>query len=163
MISTIVRPRWVIRPPPIRPGPRMPFITRAGQAEAPIEPGALDRALEALALRLAGDLDLLADLEGLDRDGLADEQFARVVAELHDVAVSRGVGLLEMAELSLGQHLLLARAERELHGLVAVALLGANGGHRTGAGLEHGDALDTAVIEEPLGHPELLGEDRCHG
>ena len=25
---------------PIWPGPRMPFITRAGQAEAPIEPGA---------------------------------------------------------------------------------------------------------------------------
>ena len=39
MISTTVRPRWVTRPPPIRPGPRMPLNTREGVAEAPIEPG----------------------------------------------------------------------------------------------------------------------------
>ena len=32
-----------------------------------------------------------------------------------------------------------------------------------GPGLEHGDALDAAVLEEALGHPELLGEDRGHG
>src|SRR6202012_47107 len=40
MISTIVRPRWVTRPPPMRPGPRGPLDTRDGVAEAPIEPGA---------------------------------------------------------------------------------------------------------------------------
>ena len=40
MTSTTVRPRWVTRPPPIRPGPRMPLNTRDGVAEAPIEPGA---------------------------------------------------------------------------------------------------------------------------
>ena len=31
-----------------------------------------------------------------------------------------------------------------------------------GPGLEHGDALDAAVLEEDLGHAELLGEDRGH-
>ena len=83
----------------------MPFITRAGQAEAPIEPGArtlcepwdfgprrevvaLDRALEALALRGAGDLDLLADLERLDGDRVADRQLAGLVAELDEVLAS---------------------------------------------------------------------------
>src|SRR5204862_3825629 len=50
----------------------------------------------------------------------------------------------------------------ELHGLVAVALVRADAGHRARAGLEHGDALDGAVLEEDLGHAELLGEDRGH-
>ena len=80
----------------------MPLNTREGVAEAPIEPGArtlcepcetgprlkpwrLMRALEALALRDAGDLDLLAGLEGLDGDGVADLQLAGLVAELDDV------------------------------------------------------------------------------
>src|SRR6201999_3156242 len=58
--------------------------------------------------------------------------------------------------------LLLAGAEGELDGLVTIALNGADGRHGTGAGLEHGDALDLAVVQEPLGHPELLGEDRGH-
>ena len=92
--ATTSRPFWVTRLLPIWPGPRMPFITRAGQAEAPIEPGArtlcepwrlraaaevvaLDRALEALALGDAGDLDLVAGLERLDGDGLADRAARR--------------------------------------------------------------------------------------
>jgi hypothetical protein len=123
---------------------------------------ALDRAGEALALGLPGDLDLLPDLEGVDGDRLAHQQLAGVVAELSDVAMGGGVGLLEVAELGLGEDLLLTGAEGELHGLVAVALDRADGGHRTGPGLEHGDALDLAVLEEPLGHTELLGEDRGH-
>ena len=47
-----------------------------------------------------------------------------------------------MAELGLGQRLLLGLAERELHGLVAVALGRADRRSPTRAGLEHGDALD---------------------
>src|SRR3954452_21016117 len=39
-MSTTSRPRWVTRLFPIWPGPRMPLNTRAGSAEAPIEPGA---------------------------------------------------------------------------------------------------------------------------
>src|SRR4051794_26196303 len=68
---------------------------------------ALDRAREALALRGAGDLDLLADLEHLDRDRVADEQLARVVAELDEVLHRGRAGLLEVAELGLGEQLLL--------------------------------------------------------
>ena len=81
----------------------MPLNTREGVAEAPIEPGArtlcepcdfgpaakLWRLIvpgEALALALAGDLDALADLEGLDGDGVADRQLAGLVAELDEVA-----------------------------------------------------------------------------
>jgi hypothetical protein len=74
---------------------------------------ALDRALEALALRGAGDLDLLAGLEGGDRDGVAHAH-ARLVAELHEVAVRAGVGLAQVPELRLGEVLLLRDAEGEL-------------------------------------------------
>src|SRR4051812_43785643 len=96
---------------------------------------ALDRALEALALGRARDLDLLADLEGLDRDGVAHQPLGGVVAELDEVLHRGRAGLLEMAELRLGEVLLLGRAEGELDGLVAVALDGADTRHRTRTGL----------------------------
>src|SRR5262245_39535831 len=137
-------------------------VVRAMGLGAAAEVVALDRALEALALRSAGDLDLLADLEGLDRHRLAHGPLAGVVTELLDLAVRARVGLLEVAELGLGQVLLLGGVERELHGLVAVALDRADAGDRAGPGLEHGDALDGAVLEEDLRHAELLGEDRGH-
>src|SRR4051794_22932957 len=138
-------------------------VVRAVRLRAGGEVVALDRALEALALRGAGDLDRLADLEGLDRDGVAHEPLARVVAELDEVLHRGRAGLLEVAELGLGEVLLLGRAEGELDGLVAVALVGADARHRARAGLEHRDALDPAVLLEELGHAELLGEDRGHG
>ena len=53
-------------------------------------------------------------------------------------------------------------AERELDGLVAVALDRPDRGHRARAGFEHGHALDLAVVEEPLRHPEFAREDRSH-
>ena len=164
---------------PICPGPRMPFITRAGHAEAPIEPGArllcepcdfgpagevvaLDRALKALALGDARDLHAPADLEGLDRHALAELQLARLVAELDHVAHRRRVGLFQVAELGFGQVLLLGLPERQLDRLVAVALGRADRRHRARAGLQHGHARDAAVLLEQLGHAELLGEDRGH-
>ena len=61
-----------------------------------------------------------------------------------------------------GELLLAAGAERELHGLVAVALVRADAGDGAGPGLEHGHALDAPVVEEALSHAELLGEDRGH-
>src|ERR687885_1932376 len=138
-------------------------VVRAVRHRAAAEVVALDRALEALALRRPGDLDLLAGLEGLDRDRLADGELAGLVAELDDVLHRRRVGLAQVAELALGEVLLADRAERELDGLVAVAVERADRRHRTRAGLEHRDALDAAVLEEQLRHPELLGEDRRHG
>src|SRR3954469_8497220 len=67
-------------------------VVRAVGDGAAAEVVALDRALEALALRGAGDLDLLTDLERLDGDRLADGQLAGVVAELLDLAVRARVG-----------------------------------------------------------------------
>ena len=158
----------------------MPLNTRDGVAEAPIEPGArtlcepwdlgplakLWRLIvpwKPLPLDLPEILTLSPTAKRVDGDGLADEQLAGLVAELDEVTVRRRVGLLQVSELGLRERLLLAGAERELDGLVAVALRGADRGHRAGPGLEHGDALDAAVVEEPLGHSELLGEDRGHG
>src|SRR5262249_12896909 len=89
-------------------------VVRAVGLAARLEVVALDRALEALALRGPRDLDRLTDLERLDRHRLADLQLAGLVAELLDDAVGTGVGLLEVAELGLGQVLLLGLAEREL-------------------------------------------------
>src|SRR4051794_28657151 len=137
-------------------------VVRAVALRARLEAVALDRALEALALRGARDLDLGADLEGLDGDRLADEQLARLVAELDDVLHGRGVGLAQVPELGLRQVLLLRGAERELDGLVAVALVGADARDGTRPGLEDGGALDAPVLVEDLGHAELLGEDRGH-
>jgi hypothetical protein len=51
-----------------------------------VEVVALDRAREALALRDAGDLDLLTGLEGLDRHRLADHE-RRLAAELDEMAM----------------------------------------------------------------------------
>src|SRR4051812_36284001 len=141
---------------------RRAHVVRAVAHGAAGEVVALDRALEALALRDAGDLDGLAGLERLDRDGLADGQLAGLVAELDDVLHRRRVGLAQVAELGLAQVLLARGAERELDGLVAVAVERADAGHRTRARLEHRDALDAPVVEEELRHPELLGEDRRH-
>src|SRR3954470_5836821 len=137
-------------------------VVRAVALGAGGEVVALDRALEALALGLAGDLDGLADLEGLDGHGVSHRELADLVAELLDRAQRRRVGLLEVAELALAQGLLAHGVEPELDRLVAVRIPGADADHRARAGLEHGDALDLAVVEEALGHPELLGEDRGH-
>src|SRR4051794_12870633 len=69
---------------------RRALVVRAVGLGAGVEAVALDRALEALALGSAGDLDLLADLEGLHGHGVADGQLAGLVAELHEVADRRG-------------------------------------------------------------------------
>ena len=157
----------------------MPLNTRDGVAEAPIEPGArllcepCDFGPEAKLWRLivpwkplplptAGDLDDLADLEGLDGHGVADDELAGLVAELHERAHRRRVDLLEVAEQRLVERFLAHRAEAELDGLIAVGLVGADRGHRAGPGLEHGHALDVTVVEESLGHAQLLGEDGGH-
>src|SRR5436305_6461271 len=124
---------------------------------------ALDRPLEALALGAAGDLHLVAGRKRLHADGLPDEQLADLVAELDHVPVRPGIRLLQEPQIRLGERLLFARTERELHGLVAVAIDGADPGHRARPCLQHGYPLDAAVLPEPLGHPELLGEGRGQG
>ena len=137
-------------------------VVRAVRLRARREVVALDRALKALALRGARDLDLLPDLERVDGHGVADEKLADLVAKLLDVAHRRGPGLLEVPALRPGEVLLLRRAERELDGLVAVDVVRPDGRDRARPCLEHGDALDGPVVEEELGHAELLCEDRGH-
>src|SRR4051794_11707611 len=138
------------------------LVVRAVRLRAGRVVVALDRALEALALALAGDLDELADLEGRHRHGVADHELAGLVAELHERLDRRGVDLLQVAQQRLVERFLAHRAEPELNSLIAVGVERADGGHGTRAGLKHGDALDLAVLEEPLGHAELLGEDGGH-
>src|SRR5206468_4761234 len=109
-----------------------------------------DRALKALALRGAGHLDLVTRGKRFDRNRVSDEQLAGLVAELAHDAMRRGVGLLQVPELGLGQRLLLTRREGQLDSLVAVAFLGAHRSHRARPGLQHGDALDAAIVEKAL-------------
>src|SRR4051794_41178876 len=137
-------------------------VVRAVRHGSAREVVALDGALEALALRDARDLDLLALLERLDGHAVAHLELAGLVAELHEVAHGRSVGLLQVTELGLGQALLGHRAEPELDRLVAVAIVGADADHGAGAGLEDGHALDAAVLAEDLRHAELLSEQRRH-
>src|SRR6266545_6104605 len=82
-------------------------VVRAMRLRAGGEAVALDRSLEALALGDARDLHGVALGEGVGLHGLADGQLAGLVAELDDVLHGRRVGLLEVAELGLGQVLLL--------------------------------------------------------
>src|SRR5262249_36202239 len=137
-------------------------VVRAVRRRAALEVVALDRALEALALGSAGDLDLVADRERVGLHGLAHQQFAGLATELADDAVGGGVRLLQMPELGLRQRLLAAGVERELDGLVAVPLDGPDRRDRARPGLEHRHALNAAVLEEPLRHTELSCEDRRH-
>ena len=150
MISTTVRPRWVIRPPPIRPGPRMPLNTRDGVAEAPIDPGARTLCEPCDFGPLAKLWRLIVPWKPLPFDVpetftrsptenastvtvSPTEQLTGLVAELSEIAMGRGVGLLQMTELGLRERLLLARPERQLDGLIAVALERADPGDRTRA------------------------------
>src|SRR3954447_20692512 len=137
-------------------------VVRAVADRAAAEAVALDRALEALALGDAGDLDRLALLEDVDGQLLADLEPLALAAELAQVA-ERGVArLLQVAELCLGQLALGDVAVPELHGAVAVALLGAQASDAAGAGLHDGDALDHAVLYEQLRHPDLRSKQSRH-
>jgi hypothetical protein len=88
----------------------MPFMTRAGHAEAPMDPGARtlcepwDLGPEAklwrlivpwkpLPLEVPETLTVWPDLEGLDGHGLADHQLAGLVAELDERAHRRRAAL----------------------------------------------------------------------
>src|SRR4029453_7651008 len=81
-------------------GARLADVVRPVRDGAGGEPVPLDRALEALADRDTRDPDLLAGLERLDGDRLADG-CADVAADLDQVAVRVGPGLAQVADLRL--------------------------------------------------------------
>ena len=157
----------------------MPLKTREGVAEAPIEPGLrtlcepwrdgaaaevvpLDRPLEALADGDAGDLDLLAGLEGLDGDGLARGELARP-ADLDEPPVRADLGLGEMPELGLGELALGHLVEGELDGVVAVGLDRPHGDDGAGPRLDHRHGREHAgLLVEDLRHAELPADDALH-
>ena len=130
-------------------------VVRAVRLGAAVEVVALDRALEALALGLPGDLDLVAGLERVDGHGLADQQLAGLVAELDQVAVGGRVGLLAGARARPWSATSPCR-RRTRAGPPRSRRARRSGSRSPGrAGLEHGHALDAAVLEEPLRHAEL--------
>src|SRR3954451_15557502 len=137
-------------------------VVRAVGDRAAAEAVALDGALEALALGDAGDLDLLALLEHVDGQLLADLEALALVAKLREVAQRRVAGLLDVAELGLVQLALGHVAVAELHGVVAAVVLGAQARDPARAGLHDRDALDHAVLDEQLCHPDLRAEQSRH-
>ena len=160
------------------PDMRMPFQTRAGQADWPIEPGladvvgavgdraatevvALHGARETLALRRAGDLDVIARAERLDGDGIADRE-VRLAPELFEMAVETDARLCEVAGLRLVQVLGLGLAERELDRVIAVGAVALHLDHRARTSFDHRDGQYDAVFGEQLGHPHLLADDCLH-
>ena len=118
----------------------MPLKTRAGSAEAPIDPGArdvvgavgdraamevvaLDRARETLPLGDARDLHGLALLEqGVELQLVAHLELAGLAAELGQMPHRANAAFLRWPSSGLGQLLLAHAAEGDLHGVVAVAL-----------------------------------------
>src|SRR3979490_2936152 len=82
----------------------------------------VDRTLEALALRCADDMDLVARREAADVDLLTDREAGNVV-EAHLAQVLERRQPLEVTALGLGHLLLEDRAKADLHGGIAVALL----------------------------------------
>ena len=113
-------------------------------------------------IEIAGDLDAVAGLEGLDRDRLAGLELARA-SELDEVAVPADARLAKVPQLALRQLPVGDGLERELHGFVAVSAMGPNGDHRARPGLDHGDGLDVAgLLVEDLGHAELPAQDPFH-
>ena len=159
---------------------RMPLNTRLGYALAPMEPGwrtlcepwvsgprpKLCRLMvpwKPLPLLTPATRHVLAVLERLDGDGVADLELADAI-ELHEMTHAvLEAGLLEVAELGLADVLVLALLEGELHGLIAVSLDGADLGDRAGSRLDDGDGHDVAVVVEELGHAHFLADDASHG
>src|SRR5439155_23011274 len=79
--------------------------------------------------------------------------------ELDQVQGGFGVGRLVVAGERLVRPSPPGLAVGELHGLVAVALIGLDLGHRARAGLDDRDRHRARVVGEDLRHPELGPED----
>src|SRR5690606_5181956 len=133
-------------------------------AGAAREPVPLHDALEAAALRFAGDLHPITRLEQLDRELLADLVGLAVVdAELpHDAWRRLEARRLGVPQLRAARALLLLEVPADLDRPVAVALLGADQDHGARAGLDDGDGhLHTLVIEDPR-HADLPADQSGH-
>src|SRR5690606_31540131 len=125
-----------------------------------VEAVALHDTRGALALARAGDVDLLAGLEDVGGDLLAEFVLGGVVgAQFDEVAARRDAGLLEVTRARLVHLARVDLPEPELHGGVAVLLRAADLGDDARPGLDDGHRNDPALIVEDLGHAELLAQD----
>lgn len=113
-----------------------------------------DTTLESLADGVAGDVDEITLLEDFVEDqplsGL--EPLHGLEAELLEVAHGDGPGLVEVAELGLGELAVPDTAVSELHGLVAVG----------GCGLDLGDDVALAESDDGDGDDGALGLEVGH-
>src|SRR6266542_1933084 len=143
-------------------GARLADVVRAVRHRAALEVVPLDRSLEALADRDAAHLHLVARLERLDGDVLADDRVARA-SELDEMAVRTGAVRLQMADLALRELPLRDGLERELHGLVTVGVGRAHEDDRARPRLDHGHGRDAAgLLVEDLRHADLAAENPLH-
>ncbi len=129
-------------------------VRRAQTAEAP----ALHRTGKALALRVAGDVDLLPGDEVLGTDGRTDRHQAFLVlnAELGDLHLQRHFRLRESFALRLVHVLLLGLARTDLKREVAVAIGGAVRNDLAVFQSENGHGHVPAILLEQAGHPDFL-------
>ena len=127
----------------------------AHTAEAPT----LHGAGKALALRVTGDVDILAGHEVRSSDGRTDfEQRVIGDAELGDFHLQLDFRLGEMLALRLGDVLLLGLARTQLNSDVTVALFGANRDHLAIFKCQNGNRHVPSVVLEHSGHPELFND-----
>ena len=124
---------------------------------------ALDDALVAVALADAGHVHAVA---------LGEHVHLHLVAHVHlgglgQLELLQGLlagvaGLLQVAQLRLGELALRHVAVAELNGVVAVLLLGLLLHHGAGASLNNGDRDDLAVGVKDLRHADLLADGLFH-
>src|SRR5206468_10104435 len=114
----------------------------------------MDRTLEPLALRDAGDVDLVADGEAVDADALPGREAGDVV-DAHFAQVIERRQLPEVTALSFRHLLLRDRAEADLHRGVAVTLFGGHAGDEVRLCGDDRRADHRPVGPEVLEHADL--------
>src|SRR5690606_17540659 len=133
-------------------------VRRVAHAEVP----ALDRALEALALGDALDVDDLAGLEDVGLDLAAHLEVADPVvahAQFPQAAAGFDLGLGQVARLGLVDQRGAPGADGHLHGAVAVGVHGLDLGDAVRGGLDQGHRDGLAVLGEHAAHAGLPAHD----
>ena len=174
---TTLRFRTVIRALPYWPGLRIPLRVWAGSALGPDEPGwrcirltpwvARSPLKPCRLMTPEKPRPLLVPMTSTRLISLKTStvrvcpsatSVGGLLADLADVALGLGVDLLGVAALGLGGALPLLVGEAELHGVVAVALLGPDLEHGARAALQDGDRDGGPVGLVDLGHADFAAE-----
>ena len=131
-------------------------MRRTQTAEVP----ALHGTGKALALRVPGNVDLLAGDEVISGDRGADgkETFLVLDPEFRDLHLQANFRLRESFALRLVDVLLFRFARTDLDGPIAVAIGGAVCGNLTPFQSENGHGHVPAILLKQAGHSDLLGD-----